>query len=54
VKLVAELRKDVALCSTAGVAFVDGGPQRCELQLVLLFLTLQGPQRGENPSLAFS
>jgi hypothetical protein len=40
--------KNVALGNAAGVAFIDGCPQRGKLSLVSLFLTLQGPQRRAN------
>jgi hypothetical protein len=40
--------KNVALGNTAGVAFIDGCPQRGKRSLVSLFLTLQRPQRRAN------
>jgi hypothetical protein len=43
VELLTDTLKNIALSNAAGVAFIDGGPQRGKLSLVSLFLTLQGP-----------
>jgi hypothetical protein len=48
VELLTDTLKNIALGNAAGVAFIDGGPQRGKFSLVSLFLTLQGPQRGAN------
>jgi len=48
VELLTDTLKNIALGNAAGVAFIDGGPQRGKLSLVSLFLTLQGPQRCAN------
>src|ERR1700719_2357842 len=48
VELLTDTLKSIALGNAAGVAFIDGGPQRGKLSLVSLFLTLQGPKRCAN------
>jgi hypothetical protein len=48
VELLTDTLKNIALGNAAGVAFIDGGPQRGKLSLVSLFLTLQGPQSCAN------
>jgi hypothetical protein len=40
--------KNVALGNAAGVALIDGGTQGNQLRAGLLFLTLQGAQRGAH------
>lgn len=48
VELLTNTLKNIAFGNAAGVAFIDGGPQRDKLSLVSLFLTLQGPQCCAN------
>jgi hypothetical protein len=48
VELLTDTLKNIALGNAAGVAFINGGPQRGKLSLVSLFLTLQRPQRCAN------